>query len=136
MRSFLGQIFGVIITLVVLGCGSSEPVMLKTEGQVIKDGKNFVPEEGENLKIVFCPMTPDGKPPRNIYLADVNQKTGAFVAMGPHKKGLPPGKYRVAMELLKKKKDIFQDKYTIENSPFVFDIDDKSKPITVDLDKG
>ncbi len=51
-------------------------------------------------------------------------------------KGLPPGKYRVAVQLLKKKQDLFGGKYDAQKSPFVFDIDAGTKEVVVDLDKS
>ncbi len=48
---------------------------------------------------------------------------------------MPPGKYRVAVELMKKKKDQFGGKFDTIRSPFVFDVDGQTKEIVIDLDK-
>ena len=48
---------------------------------------------------------------------------------------MPPGKYKVAVELMKKKKDQFGGKYGVENTPFRVDVDASTKEIVIDLDK-
>ena len=66
---------------------------------------------------------PTATPPADHYYADVDQATGTFQPAGKNKKGMPPGKYRVAVEVMKKKKDILRGKFDAEKSPFVFDVD-------------
>ena len=56
-------------------------------------------------------------------------------AVGGDGRGIPPGKYRVAIELNRKKKDAFKGTYDGDRSPFVFDIDANTKEIVIDLDK-
>ena len=70
-----------------------------------------------------------------FYAADVNQDTGVFRPDGPMRTGMPPGKYRVALELLDaKKKDVFEGKFDAEQSPFIFDFDDDGDEVVIDLD--
>ena len=47
---------------------------------------------------------------------------------------MPPGKYRVAVELMKKKKDQFGGKFNEDKSPFVVEVDSKTPEIVIDLD--
>ena len=136
MRGLLICVWAFTTAIGCMGCGKSGPVLLKIKGQVVKDGKNFVPEEGQAIQIVFTPISPDGKPARNLYVAVVDNKTGSFFAAGQQLQGMPPGKYRAGIELRKGKKDLLGDKFNLEDSPFVFDIDEKTRPIVIDLDKG
>jgi len=123
-----------LMALVVGGCGDNEG-KLRTKGRLLKGGEEFVPEEGQNIQITFVPILPDGKPPHRHYYADVNQETGEFVPDGPDKKGMPPGRYRVAVELMQKKKDLFNGRFDQELSPFIFDVDEDTEEIVIDLDK-
>ena len=76
-----------------------------------------------------------GALPTIITFAMVNQTNGTFTPAGKDLKGMPAGKYRVAVELMKKKKDQFGGRYDAEKSPFVVDVDANTKEIVVDLDK-
>jgi hypothetical protein len=114
------------------GCGGDG--LLRTQGRLLKGGQPFVPKEGEYVEITFVPIPSDGKPAQDYYFADVDQTTGTFQPAGKNKKGMPPGKYRVAVELMKKKKDQFGGKFDAEKSPFVFDVDAKTPEIVIDLD--
>ncbi len=125
-----------VVTLasMVSGCGGG-PLMMRTEGQLLKGGEPFIAEEGQRIQITFVPITKDGKPPKNMFYADVDQETGTFVPDGAQKKGMPPGKYRVAVALMKKKVDLFNGKFDEQQSPFVVDVDEDTTEIIIDLDK-
>lgn len=120
-------------TSLLLGCGNGDK-LLRARGQVVKNGEDFIPDDEENLQVCFVPISEDGKPPRNWYAAEVDASTGWFYAAGAEKKGMPPGKYRVMVELKKNRKDLLGGKFDAFNSPFVFEIDDESTPMIVDLD--
>jgi hypothetical protein len=108
--------------------------MLRTRGRVLQGGQPLVAKDGETLEVMFVPIPADGKPPTDFYYAEVDQTTGTFRPAGKNGKGMPPGKYRVAVELMKKKKDQFGGKFDAEKSPFVFDVDAKTPEIVIDLD--
>jgi len=120
------------LALLAVGCGKSDK--LRTQGRLLKGGEPFVPNEGEYIQITFVPMPEDGKPPDRHYYAGVNQETGEFVPDGPDKLGMPAGKYRVAVELMKNKKDLLQGKYDQIASPYIFDVDADTEEIVIDLD--
>jgi|SRR5579883_7013 len=121
----------VTFCLLSAGCGTR---MLQTQGRLVKNGQPFVPAEGEVIQILFVPVLPNGQLPGDYYAAVVDQTSGTFRPAGKDAKGMPAGKYRVAIELMKKKKDQFGGKYDSEKSPFVFDIDEKTPEIVIDLD--
>jgi hypothetical protein len=133
-QQLLGLTVVVTLAFMVSGCGGG-PVMLRTEGQLLKGGEPFIPEEGQNIQITFVPITKDGKPAKRTYYADVDQETGIFVPDGAQKNGMPPGKYRVAVALMKKKVDLFNGKFDEQQSPFVVDVDEDTTEIIIDLDK-
>src|SRR5579871_856476 len=90
------------------GCSDGR---LKTKGRLLMKGQPFVLKEGESVNVVFVPIPPDGKPPRDHYWAVYNPEDGTFWAAGKDKQGLPPGKYRVAVEYKKKKRDALGGKF-------------------------
>jgi hypothetical protein len=120
------------LCILITGCGDGR---LRTKGQLLKGGQPYIPPEGEYIEITFVPILPDGKPAPDYYYAEVDQTTGTFRPAGKDLKGMPPGKYRVAVELMKKKKDKLGGKFDTMRSPFVFDVDDQTKEIVIDLDK-
>jgi hypothetical protein len=124
-----------VLGLIVLagGCGRSEK--LRTQGRLLKGGDPYIPDEGEYIQITFVPMPEDGKPPDRHYYAGVNQETGTFVPDGADKLGMPAGRYRVAVELMKNKKDLLGGKFDQEFSPYIFDVDEDTDEIVIDLDK-
>jgi hypothetical protein len=117
--------------LLLGGCSKSR---LKTKCRVLKDGVPLVPKDGESIRVTFVPMPPDGKPPTDHYHAVYDESDGAFWAAGKDKKGMPPGKYRVAVEYKKNRQDSPDGKFDENRSPFVFDVDSKTKELVVDLD--
>jgi hypothetical protein len=135
MRLFLASALLIVLSLMLTGCGNDG--LLRTQGKLLKGGEPFIPDEvdDEALQVTFVPILPDGKPPSSYYFAAVNQETGTFVPSGAMGKGMPPGKYRVAVELMRKKKDLLKGKFGLENSPFIFEVDANTSEIVIDLDE-
>jgi hypothetical protein len=124
-------LMALVLGITCAGCG---PSLYKTRGKVLKDGKPLVPENGA-LQITFFPVLPAGQQMTDYYYAEVDQQNGTFQAYGARRQGVPPGKYRIALELNRKKKDMFEGKYDGERSPFIFDINGSTGELVIDLDK-
>jgi hypothetical protein len=121
-----------VLCLVLLsGCGDGR---VNAKGRVVKGGAAFTVPEEEYVRVTFFPVTVDGKPPLNTYAATYNGADGTFRAVGADGKGIPPGKYRVAIEHQRKKKDLFKGAYDGDRSPFVYDVDGGTREIVIDLD--
>lgn len=133
MRIVLVSILGLAVTFGTAGCGGG-PKLLKAKGKVVKNGEDFAPDDGEGLQVCFIPIAEDKSPPKNWYAADVDQSTGYFTAAGGEYKGMPPGKYRVMVELKKNRKDLLKGKFDALNSPFVFEVDEGSELMVVDIE--
>jgi hypothetical protein len=114
-----------------LGCGSST---IQARGRILKKGEPFEPGPGEALRIILAPLDPPAGETYDSFAAEY-QGDGTFVVKGKDGKGLPPGKYRVTLQLLKKKKDLFKGKLSGPKSPFTCEITDGSDEIIVDLDR-
>jgi hypothetical protein len=122
------------LVVTIAGCGKGDG-KLRAKGRLLKGGEEYIPDEDEFIQITFVPIPEDKKPAMDYYWAEVDQDTGTFAASGKDLKGLPPGKYRIAVELKKNKKDLLGGKYDAEKSPFVFDIEPDSEEIIIDLDE-
>jgi hypothetical protein len=116
-----------------LGCGGG-PKKLQTPGRVVMGGQPLLPKEGESVRVTFVPILPDGKPPSDHYFAEYDPEKGTFQSAGKDKKGMPPGKYRVAVEYKRNKKDVFDGRFDENKSPYVFDVDSSTKEVVIDLD--
>jgi hypothetical protein len=128
---------GVIATLGLcglVGCGSGDG-KLPITGKILKGGVAFTVPDEEYVRVTFFPVTADGGPPKNTYAASYNGKVGAFQAIGGDGHGIPPGKYRIAIEHEKKGGDAFKGAFDGDRSPFQFDIDRHTSPLIIDLDK-
>ena len=107
---------------------------MRTRGKVVKDGQPLCPKDGESVRVTFVPIPPDGTPPKDHYFAEFDPTSGTFESSGKDRKGMPPGKYRVAVEYKRKKQDVFDGKYDENRSPFVFDVDTATQEVVIDLD--
>ena len=134
MQMFLRSTLLFSMLLVVAGCGSGDK-LLPLQGRLLKSGEPFEAGADELIQITFVPILPNGEPPKDHYYANVNDVKGTFVAAGKTGKGMPAGKYRVALELMRKKKDRYKGKYDQVNSPYIFEIDARTKEIVIDVDK-
>jgi hypothetical protein len=133
MRQWFAVVVMLVVAMAVSGCGRDEN-LLRAKGQVLRDGEKLIPEDEEYLQVAFVPINDDKTPARNWYIAEVNQNNGSFVASGGQKKGMPPGKYRVVVELLKEKKDLLKGKFNGQDSPFVFDVYDTAELMMIDVE--
>jgi hypothetical protein len=122
------------LCLLAAGCGDGR---LRTRGRVVMGGQPLLPKEGESVRITFVPVVPDGKPPADHYFAEFNRADATFQSAGKDKKGMPPGKYRVAVEYKKDRKgpDLLRGRFDENRSPFVFDVDSRTPEIVIDLDR-
>jgi hypothetical protein len=120
----------VLIALFVCGCNGDGRT--KARGRILKDGAPFQLGEGEGLRIVFAPVAAEGTTYES-YPAVFN-KDGSFQVMGKDGKGLPPGKYRVSLEHLKKKTDLFNGAFAGDHTPIIREVSNGSGEIIIDLD--
>src|SRR5258708_37534898 len=104
----------------MVGCGDGK---LRTRGRLVKSGQPVIPTEEESIRVTFVPILPDGKPPSDHYFAEFNPANGTFQSAGKDKKGMPPGKYRVAIEHKKNKQDVFGGQFDENRSPYIVDVD-------------
>jgi len=127
MRSGRRMLLLVIAVLFICGCGDGR---IKARGRIVKNGEPFHLNEGEGMRIVFVPVKVGGEK-YDSYVA-VFETDGSFKVTGKDGKGLPPGKYRVDLEHLKKKKDLFKGAFAGKKSPIIREVRG-SDEIVIDL---
>jgi hypothetical protein len=132
MRGLLSwSVVTATVCVLATGCGNGK---LQTQGRVVKGGQPLLPKEDESVRVTFVPILPDGKPPSDHYFAKFDPDDATFWASGKDQQGLPPGKYRVAVEYKRKKRDVLGGKFDENRSPFVFEIDSRTPDLVIDLD--
>jgi hypothetical protein len=120
------------LCLLAAGCGGDGK--LRTRGRLLKGGQPFLPKENESVRVTFVPILPGGSPPADHYFAEFNRADATFQSAGKDKKGMPPGKYRVAVAYKRQQRDVFAGVFDEDKSPFVFDVDSQTPEIVIDLD--
>ena len=131
MRRILTTAVATGLCLLLAGCGDAK---LRTLGRVVKGGQPLIPKDNESVRVTFVPILANGQPPRDHYFAEYNPADGTFRPAGKDKKGMPPGKYRVAVEYKQNRQDALGGQFDENRSPFVFDVDAKTTEIVIDLD--
>src|SRR5688572_19929429 len=77
----------------ISGCNSG---FVKAKGKVVKDGEPLKVRVGDRAKIVFYPYSESGSPD-DSFKASL-QPGGTFEMLGKTGKGIPIGKYRIAID--------------------------------------
>src|SRR5262249_12972261 len=108
------------ICLLPLGCDGSSRI--KAKGSILKGGQPFRTGEGEELRIVFAPLDPPAGTQYDSFAAVYDPDDGSFQVAGKDGSGLPPGKYRISLQLMSKKEDLWGGRLIGKKSPFTCEI--------------
>jgi hypothetical protein len=124
-----------LLCLLLTGCRQG---FVNTKGRIIRNGEAFHLAERQGLRLFFEPLEfKDGVHRYDSYAAEFHGNDGTFVVKGKDRKGLPPGKYRITMQLMQNKGDLFSGKLTGPASPFQCEITGSgSQEIVVNLDEA
>ena len=129
LRLLLVTLFGAAL---LAGCG---PTLLTTHGRVLKGGTPLLPGKDEFVRVTFVPIVADGRRVEDYYVAQVKREDSTFQVAGKDLRGMPPGKYRVAIELDRHRSDLLKGRFDADRSPFVFDVGVNTPEIVLDLDR-
>ncbi len=125
-----------VLAAMATGCGDGRFV---ASGRLTKNGEPYVVPENETVHLALVRVQ-DGTPSGNsgdsfgTYVALFDKQSGTFRVTGADGKGLPPGKYRVTLEVLKNKKDVLKGAFGIDNSPLVREVTGKADELNLDLE--
>jgi hypothetical protein len=113
---------------------------VKVRGRLLENGRPLVvstaslPPGDKGIEVAFYPLH-DGGLPGDPFPAVVSPGDGTFHVPGPKGRGIPPGRYRVAIRVgLPGRGDHFKDAFSAENSPVVREVDG-TKDVVIDVAK-
>jgi hypothetical protein len=146
-------------SLVALGgCGSGNTVWVT--GNLLKGGSQYVPPTGQLVYVTFVAMDVKDEPGAKVslagepFVAQLDQATGTFSVPGKEGKGIPPGRYRIAItqkmtretfdatnpqpkkgaKRADRETDTLGGQFGLDNSPIVREVSASSR-LTIDLDR-
>jgi hypothetical protein len=131
MRTLVLVSVGLLIGSFALGCGrGGGDGRVNAKGRVLWDRKPFLPKDNESVRIYFLPID---EAATESYAAEYNGQAGTFTVVGKDRKGLPPGKYRISIQLIVQGNDLFRNRLAGAKSPFTCEVADALTEVTVDL---
>jgi hypothetical protein len=134
MRLTLRILVCAVIAASALGCGNSG--LIKAKGRVVKGGQPFLAPEGEGVRRVFEPASiPQGATQYDSFAAEYHPDDGTFEVQGKNGLGLPPGAYRVSLQILQHKEDVLNGGATGKKSPFTCEVTNAGGEVVIDLDR-
>jgi hypothetical protein len=123
-----------LTALLATGCGDSSRI--KAKGRITKDGQPFTIADGEGgLRLFLVPMNETEGQGHDSYFAEYHAGDGTFEVLGKDGKGVPPGKYRVHLEHMKDKNDLFGGRLMGAKSPLTCEVA-QGKELEVNLDNA
>jgi hypothetical protein len=134
MRPLVRLSAGLLVCLFALGCAGRED-RYNIKGRILLHGEPFLTKGNEGMRIFFSPLDESG-PAQESYAAEYNGEEGTLTVMGKDRKGLPPGKYRISIQLVVRGDDLFRNRLAGAKSPFTCEVVNAASEVTVDLDKA
>jgi hypothetical protein len=148
--SWFVAVLGCVVLAGCTGGGKSGPPSLLTTGRVLENGQPVAItdfSQGYNcLQVDFYPVDATGNPGSALHFPAFVAQDGSFAIGGLEGKGIPAGKYRVAVRRWDRTKtikpepdgtiDTWEGKFSEKNSPFVVDCPGPAEGIVIDLAKA
>jgi hypothetical protein len=119
--------------LLSLGCSGSH---IKPKGHIVKGGQPFLAPEGSGFRVFFVPLEASGGNHYDSFAAAYDPSDGSFQVQGKDGNGMPPGKYRVDLQLMQSKEDLLGGRLLGKKSPYVFEVKSSSDNLIIDLDEA
>ena len=121
-----------LMGMLAIGCGDSSHI--KAKGRLVKGGQPYLAPEGTGFRVFFVPLEAPKGNQFDSFAAEYNPETGSFLVKGKDGKGLPPGKYRVDLQLMKSKEDLLNGKLMGKKSPYIMEVTSSADDLVIDLD--
>lgn len=122
-----------LLAMLSAGCGGNGK--LQTRGQVVRGGQPLTLPQGEYIRLIFIPILADARP-RDTYVAEYDRRDATFRVAGKDLKGMPPGKYKIMVEHLRRRDDLLKGAYAEDRTPFECEVRSSSDFVTVDMDQA
>jgi hypothetical protein len=132
MRCRRWLVLVILAGLLAPGCSGSSRI--KARGRIVQGGTPFQTHEGEGLRMFFVPLEASTTTYES-YAAILDKGGGTFHVVGKDGQGLPPGKYRVNLMLMKNKEDLFNNRLMGVDCPLTCEVPSPSGDLVVDLDQ-
>lgn len=123
------RLLGPFLAVCLLVCGCSSPVIVK--GKLTRGNQPLAIRKGDQLAVVFIPFK-EGETSEDFFTTSV-QPDGTFQFSGRNGKGIPQGKYRVAVSMGRRKKDALKGEFAPHTSTIIRTVTGKEE-ILIDLD--
>lgn len=119
------------ILVAASGCGAKTSLV---NGRVVKDGK---PLKLSAKGMVVLALYPENSKDAKSQFPAETKPDGTFTVVGPDRKGIPAGKYRVAVQVFDPypNTEILGGKYTVDKSTIVKDVNGTDE-LTIDVGTG
>jgi hypothetical protein len=134
MRTLVRFSAGLLVCTFALGCAAREE-RYNIKGRILLHGEPFLTKPNEGMRIFFSPID-ESALAQESYAAEYNGAEGTLTVMGKDRKGLPPGKYRISIQLIVRGDDVFHNRLAGAKSPFTCEVVNAATEVTVDLDKA
>jgi hypothetical protein len=157
-RTFASLLLLIAGVMLISGCGgSSNAVWVK--GKLLKGGARYAPPEGHLVSVTFVAMEIQDRAGKTLksnepFEADYKDEDGSFTVPGQEGRGIPPGKYRIAVtqkmlreafeaakpkakpgqKPITRETDFLDDRFGQSTSPIVREIKGPSD-LVIDMDK-
>ena len=154
MRRLLPLLALAIAPLAHSGCAPSDT--LRVTGRLLKRGAPYTAPEGQRLGVTFYVIEATGESGKGVaagepFAAQFNPADSTFDVPGPEGRGIPPGKYRVAIAqrlsrdalrkatsprgaVVDRERDYLGDRFGPVSSPIVRELK-SSCDLAIDLDR-
>ncbi len=122
----------ILALTVFVGC-SSGPKVVIARGTITNGGKPIAASTKDGLTIVFTPAAGG-----TTFPAGIDKETNVYEVYGPKLKGIPPGKYKVSINIMSSKpspaNDSINAHYSTDKTPIEVEVPEDGK-LDIDLAK-
>lgn len=137
MRTPLTLLTCLTLCLLIPAC-SSEPRPVKIAGKLTNNDKPLPASKGM-VQVQFVPIVEKGAP-QDTYPAKVNRDDMTFEVPGKKGDGIPPGKYRIAVQLMSPGAPAevleMNKRFGNDNSPITYEVVGENVSMVIDLGKA
>jgi hypothetical protein len=121
--------------VLLASCSGGGPRLVPVKGKLTNAGKPVTPNKKGGVTINLAPVPATGK----TYSGMFNPDDDTFEVAGPDNKGIPEGKYKVAISLMSitasSEIDAINQKYTYDKTPIEVEVKGPVANVDIDLAK-